>query len=55
MTTFEDFGKRLDEEFTILHAQVEYLSEELQKQREKDTNIANLLRMLADKIEDIEY
>ena len=55
MTVFEEFGKRLDEELMMLHAQVEYLSEELRKQREKDANIANLLRMLADKIEDIEY
>lgn len=55
MTVFEEFGKRLDEELMMLHAQVNYLSEELQKQREKDTNIANLLRTLADKIEDRDY
>lgn len=55
MNTFEEFGKRLDGEFATLRNQIEYLSEELQKQREKDVNIANLLRTLADKIEDRKY
>lgn len=55
MNTFEEFGKKLDGEFIILHNQIEYLATELEKQREKDANIANLLRTLADKIEDREY
>ena len=55
MTTFEEFGKRLDEEFGILRNQIEYLSEELQKQRAKDRDIVDLLRTLADKIEDRRY
>lgn len=55
MNTFEEFGKRLDGELMMLHDRVTYLSQELQKQREKDTNIANLLRTLADKIEEREY
>jgi hypothetical protein len=55
MTTFEELGRRLDEEFGMLHAQVTYLSEELQKQQEKDADIANLLRALADRLEDKKY
>lgn len=55
MNTFEEFGKKLDGEFKILRNQIEYLSGELQKQQEKDVDVANLLRALADKLEDKKY
>ena len=31
MTTFEEFGKRLDGEFMVLRNQIEYLATELEK------------------------